>query len=159
MVLDTVYIWDTVCVYIYMYMTEGGGVCVKLMIKGLCMTIKKIISTTSSQQGRGKNEPPPPLQNPIVQFERLFVCDGNSWTPDDLEWKKTFFKYGLYVSLWYDSSLPRVISCVYAKFGWNPLSGTWEGGGYMYAWIISGQVQLRPWIWQAIHMITRKPQK
>lgn len=27
-------------------MTEGGGVCVKLMIKGLCMTIKKIISTT-----------------------------------------------------------------------------------------------------------------
>lgn len=59
-------------------MTEGGGVCVKLMIKGLCMTIKKIISTTSSQQGRGKNEPPPPLQNVIVQFERLFVCDGNS---------------------------------------------------------------------------------
>lgn len=83
----------------------------------------------TSQQGRGNNEPPPPLQNPIVQFERLCVCDGNSWTHDDMEWKKTFFKYGLYVSLWYDSSLPRVISCVYAKFGWNPLSGTWEGGG------------------------------
>lgn len=73
-----IYIRDTVCVYIYMYMTEGGGVCVKLMIKGLCMTIKKIISTTSFQQGRGKNEPPPPLQNAIVQFERLCVCDGNS---------------------------------------------------------------------------------
>lgn len=31
--------------------------------------------------------------------------------------KRLSLKYGLYVSLWYDSSLPRVISCVYAKFG------------------------------------------
>lgn len=38
-----IYIRDIVCVYIYMYMIEGGGVCVKLMIKGLCMIIKKII--------------------------------------------------------------------------------------------------------------------